>query len=126
MYFYRFNSMLHRNYNYTTFYLIYYSSFTFGSGTGHGLAWICTVAYLTIRNYYPDKKRIWIVVASQAALWTGSFIALNKAWYADYPKQSFHFFNDWSEWQQMDKAGHAWTILPDQQAFRGYVAMDRH
>lgn len=41
--------------------------------------------------------------------WTGSFITLNKAWYADYPKTSFHFFNDNREWQQMDKAGHAWT-----------------
>ncbi len=57
----------------------------------------------------PDKKRIWIVGSSQAALWAGSFMALNKAWYADYPKESFHFFNDWNEWQQMDKAGHAWT-----------------
>lgn len=57
----------------------------------------------------PDKKRIWIVGGSQAALWTGSFIALNKVWYADYPKESFHFFNDWDEWQQMDKAGHAWS-----------------
>jgi hypothetical protein len=60
------------------------------------------------RNY-PDKKRIWIVGGSQVALWTGSFIALNQAWYADYPKQDFHFFNDWKEWQQMDKAGHVWT-----------------
>jgi hypothetical protein len=58
---------------------------------------------------HPNKKRIWIVGGTQAALWTGSFIALNKAWYADYPKESFHLFNDWSEWQQMDKVGHAWT-----------------
>jgi hypothetical protein len=56
---------------------------------------------------YPDKKKIWIVGGSQVALWTGSFIALNQAWYADYPKQDFHFFNDWKEWQQMDKSGHA-------------------
>ncbi|WP_315815813.1 DUF2279 domain-containing protein [Paraflavitalea speifideaquila] len=39
----------------------------------------------------------------------GSYIALNKAWYADYPKESFHFFNDNGEWLQMDKAGHVWT-----------------
>ena len=45
----------------------------------------------------------------QRAFLAGSFIALNKAWYADYPKQNFHFFNDWKEWQQMDKAGHLWT-----------------
>jgi hypothetical protein len=61
------------------------------------------------RITYPDKKKIWIVGGSQAALWAGSFIALNKAWYADYPKQSFHFFNDWKEWQQMDKVGHVWS-----------------
>jgi Predicted periplasmic lipoprotein (DUF2279) len=57
----------------------------------------------------PDKKRIWIVGAGHAAMWTGTFIALNQAWYSDYPKQEFHFFNDWDEWQQMDKAGHVWT-----------------
>jgi hypothetical protein len=57
----------------------------------------------------PNPTRIWIVGVSQAALWTGSFIALNQAWYADYPKQPFHFFNDLPEWQQMDKAGHVWT-----------------
>ncbi len=57
----------------------------------------------------PDQKKIWLVGGSQVLLWTGSFVALNQAWYADYPKQPFHFFNDWPEWQQMDKAGHVWT-----------------
>lgn len=57
----------------------------------------------------PDKKKIWLVGSSQVLLWTGSFVALNQAWYADYAKQPFHFFNDWPEWQQMDKAGHVWT-----------------
>lgn len=57
----------------------------------------------------PDKTRIWVVGSSQTALWAGSFVALNQAWYADYPKQPFHFFNDLPEWQQMDKAGHVWT-----------------
>lgn len=45
----------------------------------------------------------------QGTLWAGTFIALNKAWYANYPKENFHFFNDSKEWQQMDKLGHAWT-----------------
>lgn len=56
-----------------------------------------------------NKNRFWLVAGAHAALWTGSYIALNKAWYADYPKQSFHFFNDNGEWNQMDKAGHTWT-----------------
>jgi len=50
----------------------------------------------------PDKKRIWLVAAGHAVVWAGSYIALNKAWYADYPKEDFHFFNDWEEWNQMD------------------------
>jgi hypothetical protein len=57
----------------------------------------------------PDKKRIWLVAGVHAAVWTGTYIALNKAWYADYPKEKFHFFNDLKEWNQMDKAGHIWT-----------------
>lgn len=56
-----------------------------------------------------NTKRVLIVSAANAALWSGSFIALNKAWYADYPKTGFHFFNDNSEWNQMDKAGHVWS-----------------
>jgi len=59
--------------------------------------------------YKPDKTRLIIATAGHAALWAGSFAALNKAWYADYPKSSFHFFNDKKEWNQVDKTGHAWT-----------------
>lgn len=54
-------------------------------------------------------NRLWLVAGTHAALWGGSYIALNKAWYADYPKEHFHFFNDNGEWLQMDKAGHVWT-----------------
>lgn len=39
----------------------------------------------------------------------GSFLILNNAWYKNYPRTSFHTFNDGGEWLQMDKAGHAWT-----------------
>ena len=58
---------------------------------------------------HPVKSRLILVSAGNAALWTGSYLALNKAWYADYPRSSFHFFNDMNEWQQMDKMGHIWT-----------------
>ncbi len=57
----------------------------------------------------PNKTRVWTVGAGQAVLWAGTFVGLNKAWYQDYPRESFHLFNDWPEWQQMDKAGHVWT-----------------
>ncbi|HEX6430305.1 MAG TPA: DUF2279 domain-containing protein [Niastella sp.] len=55
------------------------------------------------------RKRVWLVAGGHAALWTASYIALNKAWYADYPRSDFHFYNDNGEWNQMDKAGHTWT-----------------
>ena len=35
--------------------------------------------------------------------------ALNDLWYKDYPKSSFHWINDNSNWLQMDKVGHATT-----------------
>lgn len=57
----------------------------------------------------PDKTRVWLTAGAHAALWGGSFFALNKAWYEGYPKSSFHFFNDKKEWSQVDKTGHAWT-----------------
>jgi len=56
-----------------------------------------------------NKTRFWLVAGAHAGLWTASYIALNKAWYAGYPKSSFHFFNDNGEWNQMDKCGHTWT-----------------
>jgi hypothetical protein len=56
-----------------------------------------------------DKKRTVAVVGTETVLSTGSLIALNQIWYKQYPKTSFHFFNDNGEWLQMDKCGHAVT-----------------
>ena len=58
---------------------------------------------------HPNNQRVLIVSAANISLWATSFIILNKTWYADYPRSSFHFFNDNAEWNQMDKAGHLWT-----------------
>lgn len=55
------------------------------------------------------KKRQWLIGGVTTAGYGGSFIFLSQAWYKDYPRRSFHIFNDAKEWQQMDKAGHAWT-----------------
>ncbi len=56
-----------------------------------------------------NRNRLWLVAGTHLAFWTGSYIALDKSWYANYPRSSFHFFNDNSEWEQMDKLGHVWT-----------------
>ena len=59
----------------------------------------------------PNKTRLWLVGGTQAALWVGSFIALDKLWYSDYARSSFHTFNDNKEWNQMDKLGHIFTTF---------------
>ncbi len=55
------------------------------------------------------NSRLWLVAGTHAAVWAGTFVALNNAWYKDYPKSSFHFFDDRKEWNQIDKMGHVWT-----------------
>lgn len=63
--------------------------------------------------------RKWLVGSLQTALWAGTFHGLNSAWYANYPRKPFHFFNDWPEWQQMDKLGHVWTTYQISRASAG-------
>lgn len=58
----------------------------------------------------PDKKRVYIAGGSTAIFYSGLLIALNQAWYKDFPSTSFHTFNDSKEWLQVDKIGHAWTV----------------
>jgi hypothetical protein len=57
----------------------------------------------------PNTKRIWGVAAVHAGAYTASMIMLNQVWYADFERSKMHTINDWPEWFQVDKAGHAWT-----------------
>ncbi|MEN9523072.1 MAG: hypothetical protein RL065_1449 [Bacteroidota bacterium] len=58
-----------------------------------------------------NKKRELLVHADCAAIFTTAMISLNYAWYANYPRSKFHFFDDNGEWQQMDKVGHCYTAF---------------
>jgi len=51
-------------------------------------------------------RRYWVGSLS-GGFTLGSFLFLNKAWYSKYQQQGFHFFDDWGEWMQTDKMGHA-------------------
>jgi len=53
-----------------------------------------------------DKKKKNILLISEASTYTIALVGLNQLWYADYPRQSFRFKNDNSNWLQMDKMGH--------------------
>lgn len=55
------------------------------------------------------KDRVWILAGANALLWTGTYMALDHAWYSGYSRTGFHFFDDLPEWNQMDKAGHIWS-----------------
>ena len=50
-----------------------------------------------------------IALGTEIVLYSISMYALNDLWYKDYPKSSFHWVNDNSNWLQMDKVGHATT-----------------
>lgn len=63
--------------------------------------------------FYPspvnDSRRVSGVVITEGIAFTGAMVALQYLWYRSYPHSRFHFFNDNSEWLQMDKMGHAAT-----------------
>ncbi len=64
-----------------------------------------------------NKKRFWTVAGIGAATYTGTMIGLNQLWYADFPKSSFHFFDDRGEWEDMDKAGHFFSAYNESRLF---------
>jgi hypothetical protein len=55
------------------------------------------------------KSRFWLTAGTGAAVYSGISVALWNAWYKDYPLTRFHTFNDWGEWNGMDKAGHLFS-----------------
>jgi hypothetical protein len=56
-----------------------------------------------------NKGRFWTLTGVGVVGYSAVTIGLDRAWYANYPRGEFHFFNDWNGWRQMDKCGHAMT-----------------
>lgn len=56
-----------------------------------------------------------IAIAS-GALYGAALYGLNKTWYAEFPRTEFHFFNDNTQWKQLDKAGHFYSAFHISQA----------
>ncbi|SHL63851.1 Predicted lipoprotein [Chitinophaga jiangningensis] len=54
-------------------------------------------------------RRVTILTGATVVLYGTGLAALNAAWYRDYPRSNFHFFNDMEEWKQMDKLGHVFS-----------------
>jgi hypothetical protein len=55
------------------------------------------------------QKRVPLITAVNVAGYGTSLVIFNNTWYKNYPRTSFHTFNDSREWLQMDKVGHAWA-----------------
>jgi hypothetical protein len=56
-----------------------------------------------------NKKRYKNVAIGSVALWGGSLLFLNEAWYKNYDRGAFHFYNDGGEWRNVDKVGHIYS-----------------
>lgn len=67
-------------------------------------------------------KRQWFIGGLNVVGYGASVIIFNNTWYKDYPKTSFHTFDDSKEWLQMDKMGHVWAAY---NASRASAAMWR-
>ncbi len=74
-------------------------------------------------DFSKRKKVFWTAgISSYVAMGTGLYFA----WYDNYPQSGFHTFNDWNEWRNMDKAGHAYSayfqssLIHDLSQWAGY------
>jgi uncharacterized protein YfiM (DUF2279 family) len=56
-----------------------------------------------------DKKRFGYALGFASAAYVSFSYGFYNSWYAKYPQSKFHLFNDYGEWNQMDKAGHVFS-----------------
>lgn len=66
------------------------------------------LGYLDIPEHF-HRGRFWLLTGTSAAAYAGTVAALSNVWYDDYQKAPFHTFNDFGEWEEMDKVGHLYT-----------------
>lgn len=91
-----------------------------------------TKVLVALMQNFNDSRRLsnrkWLAGGVTAAAYSTSLIFLNNAWYKAYPRTRFHTFNDLKEWQQMDKAGHSWTVYQSSRLSAGmwqWAGLDR-
>ena len=68
------------------------------------------------------KKHI-ILNATALGATSLSYFGLYNLWYKKYPQTSFHFFNDFEEWNYMDKMGHVFSSY--QVARKSHLFLDK-
>ncbi len=60
---------------------------------------------------HANKKRLQTFAIASGATYSVALVGLNELWYKESGKQSFHFFNDNAEWNQVDKFGHFYSAF---------------
>lgn len=74
------------------------------------MSFFCNKTLLAQDFFIPSDtlipKRFNLALGFAATTYTGFSIGLYNAWYKKYDQGSFHLFNDWGEWEHMDKGGH--------------------
>lgn len=71
-------------------------------------------SFLSQNNFFDhsdslNKRRRNGVIITESLGAISSLALLNEVWYKPHKTSNFHFFNDGSEWLQMDKFGHTTT-----------------
>lgn len=56
-----------------------------------------------------NTQRFRLAAGAIGATYTGFSIALYNTWYKNFDQSSFHLFNDWGEWNNIDKVGHIYS-----------------
>ena len=64
---------------------------------------MCSFAQSDSINFKQRKK---IIITNGILTYAAGMTGLYQLWYQEYPRSSFHFFNDIDEWQKQDKLGH--------------------
>ncbi len=68
---------------------------------------VCLKLAWGFKPLHAQDTLFWGSVVAYSAAYTGLWFV----WYNGMPQTRFHFFNDWKEWLQMDKAGHLYAAF---------------
>ena len=91
-----------------------------------GLSGLPGPSDLSNKNW--NNPKFWAGTATLAVADIVSLVGLNALWYSDYDRSSFHFHNDWPNWQQQDKLGHAaaaWQIARLSSSFAEWAGLSK-
>ncbi len=74
--------------------------------------WLYILPFFAVANFSSKKDTTkvnykFLIISS--SVYSASITGLSYVWYNKYQHTGFHFFNDGSEWLQMDKVGHGFS-----------------